>query len=80
MMPYVSRIKARDQSEFPEWIRHSGEEFLYVLSGDLELHTERYKPLVMHPGDSAYYDSGMGHFCISTGEEDAMILWVSLVI
>lgn len=79
MLPYVSRIKVRDASTFDEWIRHAGEEFLYVLSGEIELHTEHYRPLAMKAGDSAYYDSGMGHFCISTSKEDAMVLWVSLV-
>lgn len=78
MLPYVSTIKARDISEFGDWIRHRGEEFMYVLSGALELHTEHYRPLPMKAGDSVYYDSGMGHGCVSTSEEDAVVLWVSL--
>ncbi len=79
MLPYITRIKARDMAEFPEWIRHRGEEFMLVLSGTLEFHTEHYRPLRMAAGDSVYYDSGMGHCCISTGEEDATVLWVSIV-
>lgn len=78
MLPYISTIKARDVSEFDEWIRHGGEEFMYVLSGDIVLHTEHYKPLPMTAGDSVYYDSGMGHCCVSTSEENATVLWVSL--
>lgn len=78
MLPYVSTIKARDISEFGDWIRHRGEEFMYVLSGALELHTEHYRPLTMEAGDSVYYDSGMGHGCVSTSQEDAVVLWVSL--
>lgn len=78
MLPYVSTIKARDISEFGDWIRHRGEEFMYVLSGALELHTEHYRPLAMKAGDSVYYDSGMGHGCVSTSKEDAVVLWVSL--
>lgn len=78
MLPYVSIIKARDISEFGDWIRHHGEEFMFVLSGELELHTEHYRPLAMKAGDSVYYDSGMGHGCVSTSEEDAVVLWVSL--
>ena len=78
MLPYISRIKARDVSEYDEWIRHRGEEFMYVLSGEVELHTELYRPLKLAALDSVYYDSGMGHCCISTGDEDAMVLWVSL--
>lgn len=78
MVPYTSHIKARDMSEYDEWIRHSGEEFMYVLEGTLELHTEHYRPLTLTKGDSVYYDSGMGHCCISLSEEDALVLWVSL--
>lgn len=78
MLPYVTTVTARSADEFPEWIRHKGEEFLMVLEGEIELHTEHYKPSPMATGDSAYYDSGMGHFCVSTGNKDARILWVSL--
>jgi transcriptional regulator with XRE-family HTH domain len=78
MVPYISHITARDVSEFPDWIRHQGEEFMYVLSGTVILHTEHYRPLEMARGDSVYYDSGMGHCCISSSSEDAVVLWVSL--
>lgn len=78
MLPYISTIKARDVSEFDTWVRHRGEEFMFVLSGELTLYTEHYRPLQMKAGDSVYYDSGMGHGCVSTSEEDARVLWVSL--
>ncbi|WP_209000538.1 XRE family transcriptional regulator [Labrenzia sp. DG1229] len=78
MFPYISTIKARDVSEFESWIRHRGEEFMLVISGELTFFTEHYKPLPMREGDSVYYDSGMGHGCVSTGKEDAKVLWVSL--
>ncbi len=78
MLPYISTIKARDVTEFDNWVRHSGEEFMYVISGDVTLFTEHYRPLSMRAGDSVYYDSSMGHGCISTSEEPAKVLWVSL--
>ncbi len=78
MLPYISTIVARDVSEFDSWVRHRGEEFMYVISGELTLYTEHYRPLPMKAGDSVYYDSGMGHGCVSTGTEDAKVLWVSL--
>ena len=78
MVPYITTVKARDMSEFASWIRHSGEEFMYVLSGELTFLSEHYRPLKMIAGDSLYYDSGMGHGCISTSQEDAVVLWVSL--
>ncbi len=78
MLPYISTIKSRDVTEFDSWVRHKGEEFMFVISGELTLYTEHYRPLPMKAGDSVYYDSGMGHGCVSTSEEDARVLWVSL--
>ncbi|MGH1477514.1 MAG: helix-turn-helix domain-containing protein [Geminicoccales bacterium] len=37
MLPYFSRIKARSFSDFDDWIRHDGEEFLLVMEGEVEL-------------------------------------------
>lgn len=78
MLPYVSTITARDEGKFDDWIRHEGEEFLYVLSGEILFLCEHYRPKAMRTGDSIYYDSGMGHGCISTSDDDAKVLWVSI--
>ena len=77
MLPYNARIRARSIEEFDGWVRHDGEEFLYVLTGVVKLFTEFYEPLEMRRGDSAYYDATMGHNVISTSEEDATILWIT---
>jgi transcriptional regulator with XRE-family HTH domain len=79
MLPYRARIRARSIDEFDGWVRHDGEEFLYVLSGKICLYTEFYEPVEMQRGDSCYYDAAMGHDVISTSQEDAMILWVTSV-
>lgn len=78
MLPYIATIKAREVSEVETWVRHTGEEFMYVISGELIFLSEHYRPLHMKSGDSLYYDSGMGHGCVSTSEDDAKVLWVSL--
>lgn len=77
MLPYRARVRARSFDEFDGWVRHDGEEFLYVLTGAVRLITEFYEPVEMRRGDSAYYDASMGHNVISISEEDAMILWVT---
>jgi transcriptional regulator with XRE-family HTH domain len=77
MMPYRARIRARRIEEFGGWVRHEGEEFLYVLTGTIRLFTEFYEPVEMKRGDSAYYDASMGHNVISTSQDDATILWVT---
>lgn len=76
ILPYKGVIKARSFDEMKEWIAHNGEEFMIVLSGQVVFCTECYAPTVLNPGDSVYFDSGMGHFTYSLGEEDAEVLWV----
>lgn len=77
MLPYRARVRARCMEEFDGWVRHDGEEFLFVLTGVVTLYTEFYEPIEMKRGDSAYYDATMGHNVISVSPEDATILWVT---
>lgn len=75
-VPLRTTIKARSVHDFGSLFRHGGEEFIYVLEGQLVLHTDFYAPLTLSVGDSCYFDSAMGHACISAGEHDAKVLWV----
>ena len=77
MLPYRARVRARAMEEFDGWVRHEGEEFLYVLTGVIRLYTEFYEPVELRRGDSAYYDATMGHNVISLSDEAATILWVT---
>ena len=77
MLPYRATIHARNMDDFDGWVRHEGEEFLYVLTGVVRLYTEFYEPLDLRRGDSAYYDAAMGHNLISLSEDDASVLWVT---
>ena len=77
MLPYHTRVRARSFEEFEGWVRHDGEEFLYVLTGTIRLFTEFYEPIDLRRGDSAYYDAAMGHNVISTSDDDASLLWVT---
>lgn len=69
-----AKVKSRTFDPDQPWHRHKGQEFLYVLSGRLELHTELYEPLQMKAGDSILFDSSMGHHYVSLGRKDAEIL------
>ena len=80
MLPYRATIRAREMADFDGWVRHEGEEFLYVLTGVIRLYTEFYEPVDLRRGDSAYYDALMGHNVISLSEEDATILWVTSLV
>ncbi|MFK7835663.1 MAG: helix-turn-helix domain-containing protein [Sulfitobacter sp.] len=80
MLPYRARIRARKMEEFEGWVRHDGEEFLYVLTGVVTLFTEFYEPVELRRGDSAYYDATMGHNVVSVSADDAMVLWVTSLV
>jgi transcriptional regulator with XRE-family HTH domain len=80
MLPYRAVIRARAVEDFGGWVRHDGEEFLYVLTGIVRLYTEFYEPVDLRRGDSAYYDASMGHNVISLSEEDATVLWVTSLV
>lgn len=77
MIPYRTRVRAHSFDEYPDWVRHDGEEFLYVLDGPVMLYTEFYEPIRLETGDSAYYDCEMGHALVSISERDAWVLWVT---
>ena len=51
-------------------------EMVYVLRGKVVVHTDCYAPLELAAGDSCYFDSAMGHACISGSDEDAQVLWI----
>lgn len=76
MIPFKTVVRARDFSEFQQWVRHDGEEFLMVLNGEISLYTEFYAPLHLVEGDSIYFDSEMGHALVSISDEDAIVLSV----
>lgn len=76
MVPILAVAHARTLDDFGPLIRHKGEEFIYVLEGELELHSEIYAPLRLKKGDSAYFDAMTGHGYLSLSEEPAQILCV----
>ena len=74
MVPIFGEVFAKDIATYGEFLRHHGEEFVYVLQGTLELHTEMYTPARLETGDSVYFDSGMRHAYIAVGDEPCRIL------
>lgn len=61
MIPIFGRPRARTLEEFGELVRHAGEEFIFVVTGRVQVHTEFYEPVILEPGQCMYIDSGMGH-------------------
>jgi transcriptional regulator with XRE-family HTH domain len=77
--PILCEYRAKSLKEFGDFMRHEGEEFLYVVDGELELHTDLYSPLTLGPGESVYFDSRMGHAYIAGGNGPCHALSVCTV-
>lgn len=77
MIPVITRVRAKSVEEFGDLVHHSGEEFIYVVSGRIVVHTEHYDEVTLETGESIYLDSNMGHAYV-TGEgcDEAVVLGV----
>lgn len=67
-------VLARSAEQYEGYHVHPGEEFLYIVHGAVELHTQHYEPIRLAQGDSVHFDSGMGHLYVSVGLEPAVML------
>lgn len=77
MVPLEIEVLARSIDDFENWGSHPGEEYLYVLQGVVEVHTELYAPARLHQGESAYFDSNMRHAYVSVSKKPARVLSIS---
>jgi transcriptional regulator with XRE-family HTH domain len=76
MTPLHGTIVARRLAQFPDYIRHSGQEFVMVLSGRVRIHFETGEAIELARQESAYFDSGVGHVYLSTSKADAQVVVV----
>jgi transcriptional regulator with XRE-family HTH domain len=77
MIPILTRIRAKSAQEFGDLVRHSGEEYIYVLKGGIKVLTEFYDPVALSVGESIYLDSNMGHaYVTAEGCDEATVLGV----
>lgn len=77
MIPVLTRVRARNLAEFGKLVRHSGEEYIYILEGAAEVHTEFYDPIVLKVGESVYIDSNMGHaYIVAAGHDEVLLLGI----
>jgi len=76
--PIVVELRARSieefLAEFGELIRHPGEEFVYVLEGEVDFHSDLYAPLRLKAGDSMYFDSEMGHAYLKASDHPCRVV------
>lgn len=74
MEPHLFRIAP--QSGSGESYAHEGEEFIYVLHGELEISVdgEEYR---LKSGDSFYFESATPHHWKNSGRKETVVLWVN---
>ncbi len=74
IIPMMIEVRAHSINEVGGLWNHVGEEDIYVLEGSIELQTELYEPTLLKQGDSAYFDSTMGHAYLAAGDKPAKLL------
>jgi len=78
MSPIVGTVHARKIHGPEDFVRHGGEEFAYVLSGEIEVHFDNGEVVRMAKGDSLYFDSRLGHAYISVSRQLARIVGMTI--
>jgi transcriptional regulator with XRE-family HTH domain len=74
MVPIIVDVTARTVEEMGGLVRHAGEEYLHVLTGRMELHSDLYEPLALNEGDCVYFDSAMAHAYVRVGDGPCRVL------
>lgn len=74
MEPHLFRIAPEAGSG--DSYAHEGEEFIYVLRGDLEISVDG-ENYCLKPGDSFYFESATPHRWKNPGRKETWLLWVN---
>ena len=56
---------------------HQGEEFIYMLSGTLEMWLDELECFVLREGDGFWFESTLGHRWFNPGKVEAVLLWIN---
>jgi transcriptional regulator with XRE-family HTH domain len=72
--PCLVEVKAAGEGLDAE--AHGGEEFSFVIDGQVRFHCEGYEPVVLDVGDSVYFDAALPHRYIRASKAPARMLCV----
>lgn len=56
---------------------HAGEEFIYMLEGELEIWLDEWESHTLKPGDSFWFESNLGHRWFNPSKVEAVLIWVN---
>lgn len=71
-------VHATTLEENGGWRQHPGQEFFYVLSGQLQLLSQLYQPVTLNAGDSILFDSDQPHAYVAVGGPAELLMINSL--
>lgn len=74
--PMILDVRARSIEAFGALMRHTGEEYAFVIEGQCEFHSDIYAPSLLRTGDSIYFDASMGHAYVAVGDGPCRVLCV----
>jgi DNA-binding transcriptional MerR regulator/mannose-6-phosphate isomerase-like protein (cupin superfamily) len=74
MEPHIFRVAS--QAGSPEFYAHEGEEFLYIIEGELVIHLQE-TAYHLRTGDSFYFESKTPHRWINPAKSITTILWIN---
>lgn len=72
------KVTAKSLEENGGWRQHPGQEFLHVLSGTLELHSQYYDQIVLKAGDSILFDADQPHAYVAVDGAVELLMMNSL--
>ncbi|MBM4332863.1 MAG: cupin domain-containing protein [Deltaproteobacteria bacterium] len=72
MEPFQVQFEVKKKEDLL-FFTHKGEEFVFVLEGELEFNYEE-ETFVLEPGDSLYFDSSLPHAFRAVGKKNALAI------
>ena len=75
--PFIVRIEPDTESAPMEFNSHPGQEFNYVIEGELKVIIEAHE-IVLNPGDSIYFDSAYKHAVKAMNQTPVKLLAIVL--
>ena len=76
--PMIVTVAAKTETEPPELVSHTGQEFNYVLEGQVKVLFGK-REFLLNPGDCFYFDPVTPHAQTAVGGKDAKFLTVILL-
>jgi transcriptional regulator with XRE-family HTH domain len=76
LIPLLVQVRARSLEEFGHLERRQGEEFIYVIAGEIEVCTDLCAPFALKAGESAHLSGCVGYACVAKCGRPCLLLVV----